>query len=221
MIKILCENPALIVCVKPSGVLSQTDSRGGESMVSLLSEQTGVEIFPVHRLDIQTGGVMIYAKTAKAAAELSGQIAAGKFKKEYLAVIHGAPEKKQDILSDLLFKDSAKNKSYVVKRERKGVKRAELEYTLEDSAEIDGEKYSLVSVRLFTGRTHQIRVQFSHRGFPLAGDRKYGAKDNFKQLGLWSYKISFTDPLSGRETEYFCMPENIIADYFDTKKPFR
>lgn len=221
MIKILYENPALIVCVKPAGVLSQTDSRGGESMVSLLSEQTGGNIFPVHRLDAQTGGVMVYAKTAKSAAELSRQIASGEFKKEYLAVLHGVPEKKEDFLSDLLFKDSAKNKSYVVKRERKGVKKAELEYTLEDTAEIGGEKYSLVSVRLFTGRTHQIRVQFSHRGFPLAGDRKYGAKDNFKQLGLWSYKIHFKDPVSGKETEYACPPENIIADYFDIKKPFR
>ena len=129
------ENSAVIVCVKPAGVLSQTDSRGGESMVSLLSEQTGGDIFPVHRLDIQTGGIMVYAKTAKAASELSRQIASGEFKKEYLAVIHGAPEKKEDFLSDLLFKDSAKNKSYVVKRERKGVKKAELEYTLIESAE--------------------------------------------------------------------------------------
>ena len=128
------ENSAVIVCVKPAGVLSQTDSRGGESMVSLLSEQTGGDIFPVHRLDIQTGGIMVYAKTAKAASELSRQIASGEFKKEYLAVIHGAPEKKEDFLSDLLFKDSAKNKSYVVKRERKGVKKAELEYTLIESA---------------------------------------------------------------------------------------
>ena len=221
MINIMYENSAVIVCVKPSGVLSQTDSRGGESMVSLLSEQTGGDIFPVHRLDIQTGGIMVYAKTAKAASELSRQIASGEFKKEYLAVIHGAPEKKEDFLSDLLFKYSAKNKSYVVKRERKGVKKAELEYTLIESAEIDGEKYSLVSVRLFTGRTHQIRVQFSHRGFPLAGDRKYGAKDNFDQLGLWSYKICFKDTVSGKETEYVCPPENIIADYFDIKKPFR
>lgn len=221
MINFMYENSAVIVCVKPAGVLSQTDSRGGESMVSILSEQTGGDIFPVHRLDIQTGGIMVYAKTAKAASELSRQIASGEFKKEYLAVIHGAPEKKENFLSDLLFKDSAKNKSYVVKRERKGVKKAELEYTLIESAEIDGEKYSLVSVRLFTGRTHQIRVQFSHRGFPLAGDRKYGAKDNFDQLGLWSYKICFKDTVSGKETEYVCPPENIIADYFDIKKPFR
>ena len=98
MINILCENSDVLVCVKPAGVLSQTDSRGGESMVSLLSEQTGGNIFPVHRLDAQTGGVMVYARTAKSAAELSRQITSGEFKKEYLAMLHGVPEKKGDFL---------------------------------------------------------------------------------------------------------------------------
>ena len=200
--EILYEDSSVIVCIKPRGILSQADKNGGESMVTILSEHTGGEIYPVHRLDKETGGVMVYAKTKKAAAALSRDIAEHRFHKEYLALVHGVPEKEEDTLFDLLFHDRAKNKSYAVKRERAGVKKAELEYKLLETKEIKGEKYSLLSVILHTGRTHQIRVQFASRKMPLSGDRKYGAQDNFKTLGLWAVKLKFTHPETGEAKEF-------------------
>lgn len=204
--EILYEDSSVIVCVKPRGVLSQTDKNGGESMVKSLEKYTSGEIYPVHRLDKETGGVMVYAKTKKAAAALSRDILEHRFYKEYLALVHGVPETQEDTLCDLLFHDKAKNKSYVVKRERKGVKKAELEYQLLETREKDGEKYSLLRVVLHTGRTHQIRAQFASRHLPLAGDRKYGAQDAEKNLGLWAVKLKFINPETGKETE-FTAPE--------------
>ncbi len=200
--EILYEDPSVIVCIKPRGVSSQADKNGGESMITLLQAHTGGEIYPVHRLDKETGGVMVYAKTKKAAAALSRDIAEHKFHKEYLALVHGVPEKSEDTLFDLLFHDRAKNKSYAVKRERSGVKKAELEYKLLETKEIKGEKYSLLRVVLHTGRTHQIRVQFASRKMPLSGDRKYGAKDTCKKLGLLSAKLKFTHPETGEEMDF-------------------
>lgn len=212
--EILFEDSNIIVCVKPVGIISQSDSGGGESMISLLQAQTGAEIFPLHRLDRETGGVMVYAKTKAAAAKLSRDIAERRLCKEYLAMIHGVPEKSDDTLCDLLFKDSRKNKSYVVSRERKGVKQAKLLYYLKDKKQIDGEWYSLVEIKLFTGRTHQIRVQFSHRKIPLAGDKKYGARDNFSELGLWSYKLEFAHPETHEILNFISPPQNIISEHF-------
>lgn len=200
--EILYEDSSVIVAVKPRGVLSQSDKDGGESMVTRLCEHTGGEIFPVHRLDKETGGVMVYAKTKKAAASLSRDISEHRFYKEYLALVHGVPKENSGTLCDLLFHDKAKNKSYAVKRERKGVKKAELYYEVLEAKEKDGEKYSLLSVVLHTGRTHQIRVQFAARKMPLAGDRKYGAQDNEKKLGLWAAKIKFTHPETGQKLEF-------------------
>ena len=200
--EILYEDPSVIVCIKPVGISSQADKNGGESMVTILSEHTGGEIFPVHRLDKETGGVMVYAKTKKAAAALSRDIAEHKFYKEYLALIHGVPEKSEDTLCDLLFHDKAKNKSYAVKRERGGVKKAELYYEVLETKEKDGEKYSLLRVVLHTGRTHQIRVQLASRKMPLLGDRKYGAQDGEKNLGLWAAKLKFTHPETGETLEF-------------------
>ena len=206
---ILYEDSAVIVCIKPRGILSQTDKNGGESMITRLSEHTGGEIYPVHRLDKETGGVMVYAKTQKAAAKLSRDISEHRFYKEYLALVHGVPEENSGTLCDLLFHDRAKNKSYVVKRERAGVKKAELYYEVLETKEKDGEKYSLLRVVLHTGRTHQIRVQLAHRKMPLSGDRKYGAKDAFENLGLLSAKLKFTHPETGEEME-FTVKENLL-----------
>ena len=200
--EILYEDSSVIVVIKPRGILSQSDKNGGESMVTRLSEHTGGEIFPVHRLDKETSGVMVFAKTKKAAAKLSRDISEHRFYKEYLALVHGVPEKQSGILCDLLFHDKAKNKSYVVKRERKGVKKAELYYEVLETKEKDGEKYSLLRVVLHTGRTHQIRVQFSHRKMPLLGDRKYGAQDGCKNLGLLAAKLKFFHPETGEEMEF-------------------
>ena len=163
MIEILFENEDFLACIKPVGVPSQCD--GAEDAVKLLKEQTGDEIYPVHRLDTAVGGTMIFAKNKKTAAYLSKEIAEKRFAKAYFAVTEGVPEEKEGRLEDLLFKDKQKNKSYVVKRERKGVRRASLDYRVLDEA--DGK--ALVCVMLNTGRSHQIRVQFASRKMPLAG----------------------------------------------------
>lgn len=185
MINIIFENSDFVVCVKPVGICSQNDKT--VDMVNLLREQTGSDIYPVHRLDTAVGGTMVFAKNSKTAALLSKQIADGIFKKRYLAVVTGKPQEESGILKDLLFKDSSRNKTYVVNRERKGVKQASLEYEILSA--VDG--YSLLSILLHTGRTHQIRVQFASRKTPLVGDGKYGSKDNRCTVALWSSEISF------------------------------
>lgn len=199
MIEILFENNDLVVCVKPIGVNSQNDR--AEDMVKLLSVQLNKQIYPVHRLDTAVGGTMVYAKNSKTAALLSRQISDGTFKKRYLAVITGIPSEKSAVLEDLLFKDSSKNKSYVVKRERKGVKKASLEYQILES--VSG--ISLVRILLHTGRTHQIRVQFASRQMPLVGDGKYGSRDNLCSVALWSNEISFM--ADGREMIFTSYPD--------------
>ena len=193
-INIIFEDESIVVCLKPRGIVSQEDSNGKESMVSLLRGICNSEIYPIHRLDREVAGVMVFAKNKQSAASLNSQITNGDFVKEYIAVVHSKPSEEKGVFCDLLFKDSNKNKSYVVKRERKGVKKASLEYTLLESFSVDGEVYSKIRVKLHTGRTHQIRVQFASRKMPLVADKKYGANDNFKQIGLWSYRISFSHP---------------------------
>lgn len=185
MIKILFENDDFVACVKPVGIASQNDKT--VDMVKLLASQLKSEIFPVNRLDTAVGGTMVFAKTPKSAARLSKIIADGLFRKRYLAVVSGKPGKEADTLEDLLFKDSSKNKSYVVKRERKGVRRAKLEYEVLSSEE----NMTLLRILLHTGRSHQIRVQFASRKLPLVGDGKYGSRDNRCNVALWSEEISF------------------------------
>ncbi len=211
--EIIFEDKSIIVCLKAVGILSQSDSLGKENMISLLEEHTGDIVYPIHRLDRGVGGVMVYAKTKSAAARLSQDIAEHRFKKEYIALVHGCPIPIEGEMQDLLFKDSKKNKSYVVKRLRKGVKEALLEYKVINSAETDNEIYSVVEILLHTGRTHQIRVQFSSRGMPLVGDKKYGASDNFENIGLWSYRLSFKHPTTKEMLSFEMKPQNFIADY--------
>lgn len=187
MIPILFEDKYLVACVKPRGVLSQS-----EGMPELLAEQCGGTFYPVHRLDREVSGVMVFAKTREAAAKLSQLVSDhGKFCKQYLAVLEGAPAEKTDVLEDLLFHDRFKNKTYVVDRMRGGVKAAKLSYEVL----AQDEDRTLVRVRLFTGRTHQIRVQFASRGFPLAGDKRYGAKSG-GNIALFSERLSFVHPLT-------------------------
>lgn len=185
MIEILFENNDFVACIKPVGISSQNDKT--QDMVKLLAQQLSSPIFPVHRLDTAVGGTMVFAKNQKTAANLSKQIQDGTFRKKYLAVVSGRPEADSAVLEDLLFKDSPKNKSYVVKRERKGVKKAKLEYELVSYAE----NMSLLKILLHTGRSHQIRVQFASRKLPLIGDGKYGSKDNRCNVALWSSEIAF------------------------------
>lgn len=204
--EILFEDKDVIVAIKERGVLSEENSK--PNMVTLLKEHTKGEIFPVHRLDKDVGGVMVYAKTNKAASELSKQVGDRTMEKTYLAVLHGTPQEKCGTLEDLLFFDKAKNKSFTVKKERKGVKKALLSYVV--LAEINA--MSLVEVRLMTGRTHQIRVQFASRKMPLVGDRRYGAKDDSKIIALWSKEISFIHPRTGERLSFQKLPQEEVFD---------
>ena len=192
------------MCVKPVGVLSQCD--GEEDMVALLEKQLSGKIFPLHRLDRNVGGVMAFARNAKAAAALSAQIQGGGFVKRYLAAAGGVPQPGAGEMRDLLFRDSRSGRSYVVDRPRKGTKEARLAYRTLGSAE----GKSLVLVRLFTGRTHQIRVQFASRRMPLLGDGKYGSRDKGCDIALWSHRLTFTHPASGEEMNFRSLPDSSV-----------
>ncbi len=202
-LSILYSDPQIIVAVKDAGVLSQSDEKGRESMISLLKEAFGGEIYPVHRLDRETAGVMVFARTSKAAAALSLALQEKKFVKEYLAVLTAKPSSDEGVLEDLLFFDRQKGKVFPVKRARRGVKDARLRY--ESIAEKDG----LFLVRVFpeTGRTHQIRVQFASRKMPLLGDRKYGGSG--EKLALFCRALSFPDPVTGETLSFSAEPENL------------
>ena len=204
--QILYEDAAVAVIVKPAGMASQASPDGNDA-VTALAARTGGEIFPVHRLDTATRGVMVYAKTRPAAAFLSREIAEGRFEKEYEALVHGCPVPPCGDMEDWLFKDR-NNKTFVVKRERRGVKKALLSY--ETLRTFDHERYgilSLVRVRLHTGRTHQIRVQFASRKMPVLGDGKYGARDNAPFLGLACCRLSFRHPDTGERMSFAWQPE--------------
>lgn len=192
---ILYSDRDLAVCVKPVGMDSESQ------VPQALKEALGGEIYTVHRLDLNVGGVMIYARTKPAAAALSRAIQEGTMIKEYVAVVHGAPPEQGD-WEDLLFKDSRKNKVFVVSRMRGGVKRARLEFTR--LALSEAENTSLVRIRLHTGRSHQIRVQFASRGFPLVGDHKYGSRDGETAPRLFSCRI--TVPFRGKTLCFEALP---------------
>lgn len=218
--KILFENREIIVCIKPAGICSQ-ESKAAENMPEIIRKHLNDSnryVGVIHRLDTAVSGVMVYAKTKAAAASLSQQTANNALKKEYWAVVSGIPEA-SGMYEDLLFKDSSKNKSYVVNRIRTGVKKAKLEYTLLRSAVIGNEPVSLVKILLHTGRTHQIRVQFSHRKMPLLGDRKYGSKFNCP-IALFSHKLSFLLPDTGELKEFSAVPGDVFPfNIFKTDKP--
>ena len=197
-IEILFDDSFIVVCKKPSGICAQEGSN--INMVSLLKEQLSCDIFPVHRLDNQTQGIMVFAKQREAAAKLSTQIQNGSFKKKYIAYAIGEFENESGILEDLLFYDRNKNKSFVVKRERKGVKKASLHYKVLEY--VNG--ITKLEIELFTGRTHQIRVQLASRQHPLAGDAKYGGKSEIygNNFNLTAFFVSFFHPDTKKPMEF-------------------
>lgn len=203
---ILYEDAHLVICLKPVGVLSE-DSEKGRCMPALLREHYRAQgksdyIATVHRLDKIVGGVMVFSRRREVTGKLIAAIAQHEITKEYLAVLRGHPEKPEDTLTDLLFRDAAHNKSYVVKRMRKGVREAQLSYR--EIGRTD--ELSLVRIRLHTGRTHQIRVQFSSRGLPLLGDIRYGSRDDRCSAALWSCRLSLRHPVTGQMLEVTAPP---------------
>ena len=210
MPKIIFEDKCIIVCVKPYGFSSELTSSGND-MVTILSDRRADRgeddyIGVVHRLDMAVGGIMVYTKRNDAAAHLSKQMAEGGFSKSYLAIAEGHTDDSGRI-EDLLFHDKTKNKTYVVDKERKGVHSAALEYTTLSRTELDGKEYSLVKIKLLTGKTHQIRVQFASRKLPLLGDGKYGASNSNCPVALWSRSLSFVHPKSGKTVTFTQEPD--------------
>jgi 23S rRNA pseudouridine1911/1915/1917 synthase len=209
--EILYKSKDFIVCVKPQGIPSQPDTSGCLDMTALLKEHLQAngekdDIFIVHRLDRSTGGVMVYARSSASAATFSRLVSEkDEFEKHYIAIVSGAPEEKSGNMTDYLFKDSAQKKSFVVKSERKGAKLASLDYEVINSVEINTKTFSLVGVKLNTGRFHQIRAQFSSRGMSVFGDGKYGSREKAPHFALWANKIAFA--YKGKKYEFEKAPD--------------
>ncbi len=198
--KILYHDTDICVIQKEPGLLCEDTPDG---IPSVLREQLQTDyVATVHRLDAGTGGAMVFALTKHAAAKLSAQLQAGELTKTYLAVTHGCPDEQQGIFRDLLFHDRRANKTFIVKSERKGVKEAVLSYRIKAT----NNGLSLWEIKLLTGRTHQIRVQLGSRKMPLVGDRRYGARDDYKGFALWATELSFTHPQSGEKLLFSSLP---------------
>ncbi len=200
--EIIYQDADILVCIKPARVLS-TDEPGG--LPELLREALGnpkADIRTVHRLDRVVSGLMVLARNAKAASELSRQIRDGQFEKEYLAVFHGVPAENTGTLRDLLGRDKARRMTFVAAEPAKGVQEAVLHYQVE--AADNG--LTKVKIQLETGRTHQIRVQFASRGLPLVGERKYAEINDPCEIALWSHRLMFTHPATGKPVEFVQEP---------------
>ena len=198
--EIIYQDTDIVVCIKPARVLS-TDEPGG--LPELLREALGTKDFrTVHRLDRVVSGLMVVARNAAAASELSRQIRVDAFEKEYLAVLHGRPEADEGRLYDLLLRDKARKMTMVAPEPGKDVQPASLAYLVLNSAN----GLSRVRIKLETGRTHQIRVQFASRGLPLVGERKYSELDDPCEIALWSYRLGFTHPKTGEKMEFTHQP---------------
>lgn len=199
------EDDSILVCIKPARVLS-TDEPGG--MPELIRNALGdpkADIRTVHRLDRVVSGLMVLARSAQAASELSRQIREDQFQKEYLAVIHGCPPLLEGTLTDLLLRNKQERKTYIVSEPAKGVQEAILNYRVLGSSD----HLSKVQIELVTGRTHQIRAQFSGRDMPLVGDRKYSLLEDNCEIALWSYRLAFSHPVTGKAMEFTVQPPDI------------
>ena len=192
----------IVVCVKPARVLSTDEPGGVPELVRHALGDEKADIRTVHRLDRVVSGLMVLARSPQAASELSRQIREDGFQKEYLAVVHGAPEAPEGRLQDLLFRDKARKMTMVADQPGKGVLPASLQYwVLKREGDL-----SRIRILLETGRTHQIRVQFASRGMPLVGERKYSTLEDPCQIALWSYRLAFTHPTSGKPVEFVKEP---------------
>ncbi len=211
MVEVIYEDNHILVCVKPQNVPSQSDSSGDMDMLSMVKDYIkqkynkpgNVYVGLVHRLDRVTGGLMVFAKTSKAAKRLSEEIALHEMNKRYLAVCHGELKDNSGKLVNFLKKDASKNIVTVVSKSAVNAKRAELDYTVVAKKD----QLSLVEIALYTGRSHQIRVQLSYAGAPLYGDHKY---NNAKagNLALWAYKLSFVHPIKKEKMTFIYYPPN-------------
>ena len=200
---IIYQDQDIVVCVKPSRVLS-TDEPGG--MPELVRQALGTEdVRTVHRLDRVVSGLMVLARNAQAASDLSRQIREDTFQKEYLAITHGTPAENTAQLRDLLVRDKARKMTMVANEPGKGVQEAILTYQVLHK----NETFSRVRIQLQTGRTHQIRVQFASRGLPLVGERKYSTLEDDCEIALWSYRLAFTHPTTGAPMEFILEPPEI------------
>lgn len=207
---ILYEDPHLLLIEKPMGIPSQDTE--GDCVPRRLAER-GYPVKVVHRLDVPTGGVMVYTRTDRATAKVSAMVGQhDRFQKEYLAVVQGCPEEPRGTLNDLLYHDVRRNKSYVVDRPRKGVRDAKLDYEVLETVTTEEGVFSLVRVRLHTGRTHQIRVQFASRKMPLYGDSRYGGIKG-KHLGLWSHRLTLPHPVTNETLSAESKPDWSLAPW--------
>jgi len=201
-LNILYQDRDILVCIKPARVLSTDEPGGLPSLVRAALGDEKADIRTVHRLDRVVSGVMVLARNAKAASELSRQIREDEFEKEYLAVIHGKPEKPEGTLTDLLYRDKARRMTMVAAEPAKGVQEAILDYDLINHRQ----GMSRIRILLRTGRTHQIRVQFSSRNMPLVGERKYCTLEDPCEIALWSHRIAFVHPTTGKRVEFSRQP---------------
>lgn len=201
--ELIYQDRDVIVCIKPAGVLS-TDEPGG--LPELVRRELGdpdANVRTVHRLDRVVSGLMVLARTKKAAAALSQQIREDRFEKEYMAVVHGCPAP-EGTFRDLLQRNKQERKTYIAAEPGKDVQEAVLHYRLL----AHNDSMSRVQIRLQTGRTHQIRAQFSGRGFPLVGDQKYGLQEDC-DIALWSCRLAFDHPWTGKRMEFTAPPPTV------------
>ena len=211
---ILYEDNHVIVVKKEPNIPSQADKTEDIDMLTIIKEYLkekynkpgNVYLGLVHRLDRPVGGVMVFAKTSKAASRLSNQVREKIFKKKYLAVVDGKFETSNGILEDYLYKDERNNISKVVNKDKKNSKIAKLEYEVLTYNQV--KDLSLVKIKLYTGRHHQIRVQLAHAGHSIFGDQKYGTRGNGKQIALWAYELTIQHPITKQELTFKCLPES-------------
>ena len=218
---VLFRDGDVIVVNKSPGLLSQSDRSGDPDLLSLLSREVGSPVYPVHRLDRGVGGLVAVAANQRSAGILSSLVAGEKdaFDKEYLAVVHGVFAEPNGSLIDYLLRDEKRRITRVVAKETPGAKIARLAYRVLETADHDGRPLSLVAVRLFTGRTHQIRAQFANAGHPVAGDGRYGAHDRFPPIALFSCRLTFPHPKTGKILRFSAIPAGIPFDMFSIPDP--